>query len=111
MPLVLEYLEREFSKASPFLYGDLGLVDIAVASFVRNANIAGVTIDAARWPAIHSAASHAFKHPAFSTLQVFEEISLRTALRDQREALAAAGAPVSRHEYRALDTGHGLLAL
>jgi glutathione S-transferase len=111
MPLVLEYLETEFSNASPFLYGSLGLADIAVASFIRNANIAGVTIDAARWPAMHNVVTHAFEHPAFKALQVFEEISLRSPLRDQRDALAAAGAPVSRYDYSALETRRSTLAL
>lgn len=106
MPLVLEYLEREFAGADPFLYVGLGLADITVASFIRNANIAGVTIDAARWPAMHAIASHAFAHPAFRALREFEEISLRTPQPELRDALIAAGAPVSRHPCAAIDSRH-----
>jgi glutathione S-transferase len=109
-PQILEYLEREFARASPFLYGDLGIADIAVASFLRNAGFADYSVDAARWPRVHALAQHALQHPAFAALQKFEELSLRTPLAEQRDALIAAGAPVSPHSYAAVLPRRGVLA-
>jgi glutathione S-transferase len=94
-PQVLDYLEREFSSARPFLYGTMGVADITVASFMRNAGLAGYAIDPARWPSMHAFVETALRHPAFVALNVFEQVSLGTPLPEQREALKAAGAPVS----------------
>lgn len=109
-PQIMDYLEREFAAASPFLYGSLGIADITVASFLRNAAFAGYTVDGDRWPALQALASSALDHPAFVALQRFEELSLRTPLAQQREALAAAGAPVSPHSYATETPRRGVLA-
>lgn len=93
-PQVMDYLEHEFSRARPFLFGEFGIADIAVASYMRNAALAGYAIDAQRWPAMHAFVENALQHPAFTALREFEEISLRTPLGEQRQALEAAGAPV-----------------
>lgn len=94
-PQILDYLEREYAKASPFLDGELGLADIAIASFLRNAHFAGFSVDGEQWPKMHALAQHAFQHPAFAVLQPFEELLLRTPPDQHRDALIAAGAPVS----------------
>jgi glutathione S-transferase len=50
-PAALDYLEREL-PADGFLFGDIGLADIAIASFFRNAAYAGFEPDASSepWP-------------------------------------------------------------
>jgi len=95
VPQVLDYLEQEFSRERPFLFGELGIAHITVASFMRNAFFAGYSINAARWPVMHAVVTHAWEHPGFARLRTFEELSLQTPLADQREALIAAGAPIS----------------
>ena len=49
MPPVLDYLESEL-PTDGFLFGDLGVADIALASPFVNAGYANYTIDAERWP-------------------------------------------------------------
>ena len=46
IPAALDYLERELPE-SGYLFGAIGLADIAIASFFRNAAYAGFTVDAA----------------------------------------------------------------
>jgi glutathione S-transferase len=94
-PQVLDYLEREFASARPFLFGAMGIADITVASFMRNAFLAGFTIDPVRWPAMHACVENALRHPAFVALQRFETVSLATPLAGQRDALQGAGAPIA----------------
>jgi glutathione S-transferase len=110
-PQILDYLEHEYSGASTFLYSELGIADIAVVSFLRNASVAGFTLDQARWPAIDALASRALQHPAFIALQKFEELSLHTPPLAQREALIAAGAPVSPQSHAEVAPRRGVRAI
>lgn len=48
-PAALDYLEGQLPAAG-FLFGEIGLADIAIASFFRNAAYAGFEADAGRWP-------------------------------------------------------------
>src|SRR6476469_2235741 len=67
LPRALDYLEGEL-PASGFLFGDLGLADVAIASFFRNAAYAGVEVDAARWPVTTGFIGRALAHPVFRKL-------------------------------------------
>src|SRR3982750_4020936 len=49
IPAALDYLEGEL-PAGGFLFGDIGVADISIASFFRNAAYAGFETDTARWP-------------------------------------------------------------
>ncbi len=49
IPAALDYLEQEL-PAEGFLFGDIGVADISIASFFRNGAYAGFEIDSARWP-------------------------------------------------------------
>ncbi|MBK6508383.1 MAG: glutathione S-transferase family protein [Haliea sp.] len=110
-PQILDYLEHEYTGVSTFLYGELGIADIAVVSFLRNASVAGFAIDPARWPAMHALASRALQHPAFIALQKFEELALHTPLLAQRDALIAAGAPVSMQSHAVVAPRAGARAM
>ncbi len=110
-PQVLDYLEREFSAARPYLYGTLGIAEITVASLMRNAAYAGYAIDAVRWPALHNLVNAAWQNPAFAALEVYERLCLQTPVPAQRAALLAAGAPVTCVVHE-LDAAHpGALAV
>lgn len=95
LPAVLDYLEAQL-PAEGGLFGALSVADVAVASFFRNASFARYSIDAARWPRTAGFAARTLAHPSFAKLAPFEEISLRTPIPRQREALRDAGAPISR---------------
>ncbi len=49
LPAALDYLEGELPD-SGYLFGEMGIADIAIASFFRNGSYAGFLPDAARWP-------------------------------------------------------------
>jgi glutathione S-transferase len=108
-PQVLDYLEQEFSRERPFLFGKIGIAHITVASFMRNAALAGYSVDAARWPALHAAVSGAWELPGFARLRTFEDLSLKTPLAEQREALLAAGAPISSQTFGTVSPRRGIL--
>jgi glutathione S-transferase len=93
-PAVLDYLEAQV-PADGFLFGDLGLADISIATFFRNAAFARFTIDDARWPRTAAYVARALAHPAFTSLLPFEEAQIRTTPAGRREALMAVGAPLS----------------
>src|SRR5262249_23548058 len=49
IPKVLAYLEAQL-PADGFLFGDLSIADISIATFFRNATFARFKVDATRWP-------------------------------------------------------------
>jgi glutathione S-transferase len=93
IPPVLDYLEQQVPAAG-FLFGALGIADIAVAVFLGNAAFARFTIDPQRWPATAAFVDRVLAEECLTRLQAFEAIVLRTPIPEQRAALAAAGAPV-----------------
>ncbi|MBL8381583.1 MAG: glutathione S-transferase family protein [Burkholderiales bacterium] len=109
VPQVLDYLESQLPAAG-WLFGDLCVADIAVASFFRNAAFARVGVDAARWPRTAAFVARALAHPGFDGLRAFEELCLRTPIDRHRAALAAAGAPVSAATYASASPRRGMLA-
>jgi glutathione S-transferase len=93
-PAVLDYLETQVPAAG-FLFGDVGLADVAVATFFRNAAYAGYEIDAGRWPKTAAFVARTLAHPCLAVLEPFEQAQLRTNPAGRRAALTAAGAPLS----------------
>ncbi|WP_371232728.1 glutathione S-transferase family protein [Pseudomonas sp. QE6] len=94
LPAVFDYLEAQL-PASGWLFGELSIADISVACFMRNAQFARYELDAQRWPKLAAMLDAAFALPAFQKLNPFERAIARTPILQQREALLAAGAPVS----------------
>jgi glutathione S-transferase len=98
--VICEFLDESYpgiplQPAGGFLFGELGIADIAVASMFRNAAFAQFNIDAARWPRASRFVGQTLEHPSFVNLRPFEEVMLRTPIARHRTALIAAGAPVS----------------
>lgn len=94
VPQVLDYLEGEV-PADGFLFGDLGLADIALATCFRNAGFAGFAIDAGRWPRSAAFVARVLDAPPFLRLRPFEERCIRTPVARHREVLAGLGAPLT----------------
>jgi glutathione S-transferase len=95
IPRVLDYLENELPSESSGFFECLGIADIAVAVFFRNAEFAGFSVDAQRWPLVAKFAARTLSHPSFLKLRRFEDLLLETPIGRHRDALAAAGAPLS----------------
>lgn len=109
-PAVLDYLEAQV-PADGFLFGDIGLADISIATFFRNAAFARFAIDAARWPKTAAYVARVLAHPAFASLLPFEEAQIRTTPAGRREALIAAGAPLSAATCGTAIPKKGVMAL
>jgi glutathione S-transferase len=93
IPAALDYLEGEL-PAEGFLYGEIGLADIAVASFFRNGAYAGFEVDSGRWPATAGFVARALAHPCFAATFPFERAQMSTDPKGRRQALLDAGAPL-----------------
>jgi glutathione S-transferase len=111
MPAVLDYLEAEVPGAG-FLFGDaLGIADISIATFFRNAEFARYRIDAERWPRAAAFVAGALGHEAFQRLIPFENVSTRTPIPGQRAALAEAGAPLSAETFATDRPQRGIMSI
>ena len=109
-PAALDYLEREL-PASGYLFGDFGLADIAVASFFRNADYAGFAVDAERWPKVARFVGEVLGHPVFAKLLAFEDIQRGADIKGRRQALLAAGAPLTEETLGTREPRRGYMAL
>lgn len=94
IPPVLDYLESLLPRDG-CLFGPLGIADLSIAVFLRNAAFARYKVDAGRWPVTAAYVDRVLAQECFVKLQPFEAVMLRTPIPQQRPALAAAGAPLS----------------
>jgi glutathione S-transferase len=109
-PEVLTYLEAQVPAAG-FLFGDIGLADIAIAAFFRNAAFARFTIDMARWPKTAAYIARVLDHPCLAGLRPFEEACMSVPVAQQREALRAAGARVAVETTMGAAPKRGVMAV
>ena len=94
VPPVLDYLEAQLPRAG-FLFGAVGIADIAIAVFFRNAAFARYRVDPQRWPLTAAFVDRVLAEECLAKLQPFEALMLRTPIAQHRSALLAAGAPVT----------------
>jgi glutathione S-transferase len=102
IPGVLDYLETQVPRAA-YIFGDISIADIAIASFFRNAAFARHQTDPERWPNLAGYVQRVLELDSFAMLQQFEAICLKTPIPNHREALLEAGAPICDETY-ATDT-------
>ena len=95
LPAILDWLEG-VAPASGFLFGEAPLMaDITPACFLRNAAMAGWTVDAGRWPRSAAWIARVWATPAFAATLPLEHIQRTTPRRDLRAALSAAGVRIA----------------
>ena len=97
--------------AEGFLFGELSVADISIASFLRNAAFVRYTVDAKRWPCTAALLERMWALPAFQKLGEFEQKSMRTPLPEQRKVLMELGAPVSAETLGTSPPRRGLMRL
>jgi glutathione S-transferase len=110
IPAALDYLEGEL-PADGFLFGEIGLADIAIASFFRNAAYAGFETDAARWPRTAAFVARALALPCFAATLPFERAQMSTDPKGRRQALLDAGAPLAAETVGTREPKKGLMTL
>jgi glutathione S-transferase len=110
IPSVLDYLEGELPP-SGFLFGPVGIADLSIATFFRNAGFARYQIDRARAPRTAAYVERVLALPAFQQLVPFEQVCLRTPIQQHRAALAEAGAPISPETFGTAEPRRGILSI
>jgi glutathione S-transferase len=110
IPHVLDYLESEV-PAEGFLFGDVAIADIAIASFFRNAGYARYRVDAGRWPKTAEFVERVLALESVAKLKAFEDVMMRTPPTEQRAALAAMGAPLTRESFGTATPRRGLMKI
>ena len=110
VPAALDYLEGQL-PAEGWLFGAIGLADIAIASFFRNAAYAGFEPDADRWPRTAGFVRRALDHRLFADLLPFEDVQRGTSPAGRRQALLAAGAPLTAETLGTREPRKGIMRL
>lgn len=111
LPREMEYLEGQLPE-NGFLFGaDVSLADIAIATFFRNGDYAGFEVDATRWPRTAAFVKRALSQPCFAALLPFEQAQLSTNPQGRRQALLAAGAPLTTETVGAREPRRGVMRL
>jgi glutathione S-transferase len=110
IPAALDYLESELPSEG-FLFGEIGLADISVASFFRNGAYAGFEPDARRWPVTAAFVERTLAHPCIASLLPFEDVQRSAEIRQRRQALLDAGAPLTSETWGEREPRRGLMPL
>jgi len=110
IPAALDYLESEL-PANGFLFGDIGVADISIASFFRNGAYAGFETDAGRWPRTAAFVERTLAHPCIAALLPFEDVQRGVEIKGRRQALLAAGAPLTSETMGVREPRRGMMRL
>jgi glutathione S-transferase len=110
IPSALDYLEGELPD-SGYLFAEIGLADISVASFFRNAAYADFTPDPARWPKVAQFVEMVLRHPAFEKIYKLEMIQLNASMEGRRQALLDAGARLTAETLGQREPRKGMMRL
>ena len=90
---------------------DIGLADLSIASFFRNAAYAGFEPDASRWPRTAGFVSRALDHSCIASLLPFEDVQRSAEIRHRRQALLDAGAPLASETLGQREPRRGYMKL
>jgi glutathione S-transferase len=111
VPRELDYLEGQLPGEGFLFGGDIGLADIAVASFFRNAFHIGFEVDCGRWPGTAAFVARALGHPCLAGLLPFEQAQLAASPAGRRQALLAVGAPLTAETLATREPRRGVMRL
>jgi glutathione S-transferase len=110
IPAALDYLEGEL-PARGFLFDDIGIADISIATFFRNAAYAGFEPDPSRWPRSAAFVARTLEHPSIASLLPLEDIQRGAEIRQRRQALLDAGARLTSETLGEREPRRGLMTL
>jgi glutathione S-transferase len=110
IPRALDYLEDEL-PANGFLFGEIGVADISLASFFRNASYTGFSTDAERWPRTSAFVDRTLGHPCLASLLPLEDVQRNADIKGRRQALIDAGAKLTEGTFGVREPRRGLMRL
>ena len=111
VPRECDYLETQLPEDGFVFGGGIGLADISIATFFRNAYYAGFEPDEVRWPRLAGFVRRALAHDCFACTLPFEQAQLSTDPKGRRAALLAAGAPLTAETMGTREARRGVMAL
>lgn len=111
LPRELDYLEGQLPEEGWLFGAEIGLADIAIATFFRNGAHVGVEPDPGRWPRVAGFVGRALAHPCFASFLPFERVQLGTSPAGRRQALLAAGAPLTAETMATREPRRGVMRL
>lgn len=109
-PAALDYLEGELPPEG-YLFGPVGLADIALASFFVNAGYVGFEVDPKRWPRVARFVGDVLAEPVMAKLLGIEAIQLNASIKGRRQALIDAGVKLSETTWGEREPRRGVMAL
>ena len=98
VPKALTYLEQILPD-TVFLYGDMGLADIAIATQFRNAEMARFHLSDVDWPVTSAFIDRTLESEAFQKLAPIEDVLISTPIAEQRSKLAAMNVPLVSQSF------------
>jgi len=110
VPQILDYLEAEL-PAEGFLFGALGIADISIASFFRNAGFARFRVDATRWPRTAAFVDRALASEPFQSVTPYEDRMIRTPVGSHRAVLTEMGAPLTAETFATDQPRRGMMQI
>ena len=110
IPAALDYLEGELPDAG-YLFGAIGLADIAIASFFRNGAMWASKSIRTVGQRPRDLSTKVLSHPAFEKLHRLEQIQLSTSIQGRRQALLDAGAKLTSETYGEREPRKGIMRL
>ena len=110
IPAALDYLETQL-PTDGYLFGDIGVADIAIASFFRNGAYAGFETDAARWPRTATFVARVLGHSCMASLLPFEDVQRSSSIKGRRQALLDAGARLTEKTMAVREPRRGIMPL
>ncbi len=110
-PAALDYLER-LLPAEGWLFDDeIGVADISIASFFRNADYAGFAVDSELWPRTAGFVARTLGHPCIADLLKYEEVQRSVDIKGRRQALLDAGARLTDETLGTREARRGKMRL
>lgn len=110
IPAAVDYLEGELPPAG-FLFGEISVADIAIASFFRNGAYAGFAPDPSRWPRTAGAVERTLAHPSMASLLPLEQVQRNADIKGRRQALLDAGARLTSTTFGLREPRRGVMQL
>lgn len=110
IPAELDYLDGQLPSEG-FLFGDIGVADIAIASFFRNGAYAGFSIDRERWPVTAAFVQRTLAHSCIAPLLRYEDIQRNADIKGRRQVLLDAGVRLTETTMGTREPRKGMMRL
>jgi glutathione S-transferase len=110
-PAALDYLEALLPEDGWLFDDAIGVADISIASFFRNAEYAGFTVDPAAWPRTAGFVGRTLDHPCIADLLKFEDVQRGVDIKSRRQALLDAGAQLTAETLGTREARRGVMTL